>query len=166
MKHKQKINKKYHTKCIVFWWWTETLRNRTKTIRINSKIEIVFLAILHYNIAVIRRGNKRIVCVIGNYFAADLDELVFYNAVVFKHGVADFGYVAVCIVFIRGVAVFDKESPAVILIRMIAELVVRDARNSAEFVCGVCSVSKSRAACRDSFCRNNMRELLERFAVL
>lgn len=34
------------------------------------------------DVAVIRRGNKRIVCVIGNDFAADLDKFVFDNAVV------------------------------------------------------------------------------------
>lgn len=78
-------------------------------------------------VAVIGRGNKRIVCVIRYNLISDFHEFVFDNAVVFKHGVDDFGYVAVCIVFIRGVAVFDKESPAVILIRMIAEQTVRNA---------------------------------------
>ena len=117
------------------------------------------------SIAVIRRGNKRIVCVIGNYFAADLDKFVFDNAVVFKHGVADFGYVAVCIVLIYRISVFDKEALAIILIRMVAELAVRDTRNSAEIVRGVRSVSKSRAACRDSFCRNDLGKLFVCSAV-
>ena len=116
-------------------------------------------------VAVVRRGNKRIACVIRYNFISDFHKFVFYNAIVFQHGIPDFSYVAVCIVLIYRISVFDKESPAVILIRMIAEFTIRNTGYSAEFICSIRSCGESGSARRDAFFRNNVRELLERFAV-